>query len=300
MNQVSEINLAIAVAKAGAMPSLMLYNSNNETFASDLKTNMAQFKSAVGNTDIVLCVPASFLRSAVVCDTIILCGVKFIEIFPSHADTNTFMMSRGTSPFDGTELIPTEYTNSEFLNNINFLKDAGVKILMRMVWEKQPVHPFADVLCIKGADSAGIKGSKTVKERFMQFLETHPTMPLIPYGGISSSDDVDFYINNGAAAVAVGTLFAACDDSRLSNETKNKMIEATSKDLTSLDTSGQSALVFTTADKTSADDINRTSSLVKGISSAVGHIYAGTGIDGVTTNRTAHQVVRYLSGNRAI
>lgn len=294
MNQVSEINLAIAVAKAGAMPSLMLYNSSNETFVADLQTQMCRFKNEVGNTDMVLCVPAALLSSEAVCDVIIECGIKFIEIFPSGLDTNTFIMTRGTAPFTGTEKTPLEYEDCNFLQNIKILKSSGVKILMRMIWENQPVYPFADALCIKGEDSAGIKGSKTVKERFVNFKKTHATLPLIPYGGIATPEDVHFYISNGAAAVAAGTLFAACDESVLSKETKQKMITSTSKDLTSLPGSGQQALVFTAVGATK-DDLNRTRSLKNGIKLSTGHIYAGKSLDGVTGERSAQQVVDYLS-----
>ena len=290
MNGVSNIELAVAVANAGAMASLFL-STSLDNFIDALTTNIKIFKDRTNTENIVVCVPLAILRSDEAVKKIIDLNIKFIEPFPTSMDTITNMFSRGDDNMNSSDFIGSEWTDPIILHNVSMLKDHGVKTLYRVIWDNQPVPDVISALCLKGDESAGLRSSKSVKARFLEF--STGKIPLIPYGGISGPADVSYYLANGAVAVASGTLFAACKESPLSIETKNKMVYSTAKDLTLFKDSKQRALVFKEEIRQPMD-LNSHDSLAKGIAGTGGHIYAGTSIDGVTEIRTAKQVVDYL------
>jgi NAD(P)H-dependent flavin oxidoreductase YrpB (nitropropane dioxygenase family) len=122
---------------------------------------------------------------------------------------------------------------------------------------------------------------------------------LIPYGGVGNSSQVLDYLSNGAASVGVGTLFAMSQESPLSIEVKEKMIQKTSNDITKAHSTGQNLISLNKRDglESIADgDWNRTSLLNKGIfgKGDQGLVYVGHAIDQVTEIKTVKQIVDQL------
>jgi hypothetical protein len=149
--------------------------------------------------------------------------------------------------------------------------------------------------CTKGAGSAGRFSPLHTRDFLIQQQQLTPTHAVIPHGGVGTAQQVKEYLDLGATAVAVGTLFAACKESRLSQDAKNAMISAKKQDLIVFEDSQRRALFFGGIDQTE-QHYNRPMSLNVGITgdASKGHIYVGEAIDYITQIRTAKDVVEYL------
>jgi NAD(P)H-dependent flavin oxidoreductase YrpB (nitropropane dioxygenase family) len=156
-----------------------------------------------------------------------------------------------------------------------------------------------DGIILKGPDGAGRGNTQGISllELFDSIHAQYPNLLIIPAGGIGTHEHVKAYMDRGAFAVGVGTLIAATQESRVSHETKLKMVESTSKDIKqlangSVDTFAQNALVFKQVE---GDNFNNTRGLMAGVRSpTVGHIFVGTGIDNVTEILPVKTVIENL------
>lgn len=277
MNPVSDLNLAISVSDAGCLPSLL-----SPSISQELDELLTEYYKSVGNMNINV----SFSISSK--DIIGMCKV-ITKHKPSHIELISSMLEEN---YKESDLI---LLNSKKIQNILSMIGVHTKVLMRT-----PI-PFNDSIlfdgyCIKGSDSAGKRGDYTVQDLFNIQKTKSPNKFLIPYGGVKSPQDVKRYLDNGASAVAVGTLFAASKESCLSNEVKQKMIESTSKDLTKSDIN-QSQLVLGNYEKIVGDDANRSKLLKKSLTGdgTSGFIYASGAIDAITEIKTVKEIVEYLT-----
>jgi hypothetical protein len=99
--------------------------------------------------------------------------------------------------------------------------------------------------------------------------------------------------------VGVGTLFAACKESPLSPQAKQKILESSSSDISYLKNSNRNALILGGGNLPQDEqDLNRQASLDQGLhgDGTQGLLYIGTGIDYVTEIRTVKETVDYLVG----
>lgn len=275
MNQVSDINLAIAVHHSGAYPSLSIFNYENRNGSIDYKSldrDLIKFKNETGTNSLLISMSANNL----------VYDRELLEI-----------------------LVENQLLNIELLDNVNYvtipliqkirkdLKKKNFRLFIKEIAARLIME--VDVLILKGPEGAGrsLKGGPNLKNLFYQMKSSFPNLPLIPTGGIGNKDEIDFFIKQGAVAVGVGTLFAASAESPLSFETKMKMVEASSLNLMKFEKVNQNALIFRKIDQ---DDENNTRSLKIGITdpSQGGHVFAGVSIDNINSIKPVKEIVEDL------
>lgn len=269
MNQVSDVTLAKAVSNSGAIPSLSIFNYE-KTGLAGLRNDLEEF----GSTKIVISLGVAELANQKVLDLLLEYKVEFIELIP---DTKGEFESN----------LDQEHRKNTALD---VLKKNNVKIFIKCIGETD-VDINATAIVLKGNDGAG-RGMFPTKPLFNYMRKKYPSLKIIVSGGIGNADDVKYYIDNGALAVGVGTLLAASKESKISIDTKLKMIEASASDLKEF-TSGakQKSLIF----KETEDDYNHTKSLAAGIQSPnTGHVFAGNAIDYVTEIKSVADIINAL------
>lgn len=278
MNQVSDLNLALAVHAAGAMPSLMITGNNR---ADKIDLALSEFVKCTGHANIVLHLDYYDLVNVEIVKLIRQHKVSHVELFGA-LDTGSITTQQ---EFDHV------MTSLLYRNGLKFVQST-TQTIIRVLTPSQATN--VNAYALKGSDSAGFSGNLSVTELFDQQQARTPSMPLITYGGVGTPKQVADYIRRGAAGVAVGTLFAATKESCLADSTKQQMIGATKNSLTKFSTS-QQALILGNHEQVIADNTpNRQTSLEAGIAGLGGHIYAGLGIEHVNEIKTVKQVVDYL------
>lgn len=275
MNSVSDLALASAVSAAGAMPSLLIKWQTHDVLHDQLK----EFVRLNGHGNCVLQLGYKDLADDVVLSLVEQYKISHVELFgllgvPNHKMQDEFN---------------TVMSQPKYSNGYQRLKNNS-RILTRIFTPS--LGQGIDAYALKGAESGGFSGAISVKDLFLQQQQQTPDIPLIPYGGVGTPEHVAWYIKHGAAGVAVGTLFAAAQESCLSQETKLSMVNASSNDLQKFNTS-QRALVL--GDVSGDRTPNRQASLDQGIAGQGGLVYAGSAIDYVTEIKTVKQVVDYLT-----
>lgn len=285
MNRVSDLTLACAVREAGALPSISLFNYLNPTFNfKQFKQDIEHYCSQFGDGNLIISLDTKMLAHPDIFKVIATNNIKAIEYI--HEPLVTADVRRACE------------------SAVQTLRHAGVIVFFKSLIDNNvnnSLIPF-DGIIFKGADGAGrvSQSSITLEQALAQYLVDLPDKILIPAGGIGTAEQVKHYIGLGAAAVGIGTLFAACRESSISVETKQSMVQASHKDITKLERENsfhtvlghQNALVFS---RLEADDKNNTNGLVAGIESPTqGHVFAGKAIDNITEILSAHDIVQRL------
>lgn len=288
MNKVSNLALACAVRKAGAVPSISVFNYVNppkfdiEQFRQDIEHYCRQF----GDGNIIISLDSKMLAQPDILKVIVSNNIKAVEYLhePSVSDDVR----------DSCKLA------------LKALKNSGTLIFFKLLLGNEINNATLlhfDGIIFKGAEGAGRvnQNSITLEQALEKYLVDLPGKILIPSGGIGTGTQVKDYIDCGASAVGVGTLFAACQESPISAKTKQAMIKATHNNINPIERSSQlgiecqNALVFSKFDK---DDDNNTKGLIAGIKNPTqGHVFAGHAIDNVTEILPAHTIVQRLADN---
>ena len=276
MNSCSDLDLAIAVQRAGAYPSLYLQQHDHRM----LQDLLARFISITGGANVVLPIWPLMLTDADMLDVIIDHGVSHCDLFVAKDNVGEACLH-----------------DAEIIRSIEKLKTKS-KITLR-IYQPMAVDciELIDGFYIKGQESAGRTGDWSVRDLFLAQKETYPDHAVIPMGGIGGPEHVKWYLRNGAAAVGVGTLFAVCCESSITPAVKQRMISATRQDITLLSDTRQNALVFNANSVNQPrDDWNRIQSLLAGVTGKgdQGHVYIGHSIDHVDRLRSAQETVDYL------
>jgi len=283
----SSVELAVAVAEAGCYPSLSAVTKDStvdESLDITVETQKAlqQYKNITGNTNVVLTATQYMLWKKEYLNLFKKFSISHLEILPS-AD--------GDKILSGKEF----FDNSLNREAIKYLRNF-TKIILRIY---EPIDPktalLVDAVAVKGQESAGRTGLWKVKDLFIKQKELTPNLPIIPYGGISSPDQVAWYMNNGAEAVGIGTLFAISIESPLSLAVKQKLVNTNQNDISLLTDTKQNCVVF--SDSTDDNpDWNSTQELQKGIkgNGSEGLIYIGHGIANVNQILPVTDIVSYL------
>ena len=272
MNQVSTLELALAVNKAGAMPSIMryCYKTRND-FLDDIEkfvflTNCSNLIVALDDRDIIN--PTTIK--------------KIVDLKISHI-----------MRYPNEDPILTENqkitVHDAATNILNTLPCKTIELFLK----KDFLVNESSIYFLKGSEGAG-RGFVPTEELFDYYKERYPTASFVPVGGISCSSDVQKYLDKGAVAVAVGTLFAATKESCLSNEAKEKIVHSSSKNLIRLTKEkNQQSILFS---RIPEDDKNNTESLRLGMNSGqIGHLFMGKAIDSIDQIRTVKETVEYLA-----
>jgi nitronate monooxygenase len=273
MNQVSDLNLALAVSKAGAVPSLISYCYNTvEEFLIDIES----FLKETENSELI-----------VAADDKVIVNINFLNKIKSLKVSHVMRYVNEES--NVTESQKNAYYKITRHHITSSLKSKFIGLHL----DKDYLLNTTDLYFLKGNEGAG-RGRYSTEELFLYYKNKYPTSNLIPVGGIGSPHDVKKYIELGAVAVAIGTLFAASQESNLSLEAKQKLVNASSKNLFRF-TEGktQNALFFDKIDK--EDDLNHTQSLKEGIATGTsGHVFAGKSIDYIDSIKPVSEIVEYL------
>lgn len=271
MNKVSDVDLAVACHRAGIFPSLSIYNYIEP---HSLEKAIDAFQGKTGSNKMLLSLDSQEFLDKDIQELILKLKISHLEILGDNNITQSSIWD-------------------EFLKDSKALQKEGVKILLKSL-DSNNVSPELDGVILKSNTGAG-RGVEWIDIDYalMSITRRYPAVPIIMSGGISRPRDVKKYLNMGCMAVAIGTLLAASEESCVSLETKQQMINATYENITRLKNARQNALVFS---EINIDDDNNTNALVKGIASpAEGHIFAGKGINEITSIKSVKNIVEDLT-----
>jgi NAD(P)H-dependent flavin oxidoreductase YrpB (nitropropane dioxygenase family) len=285
MNKVSDINLALAVSRAGAVPSLSSFNYYLDNDLLDLialKKDLDYYQEQNQKCDFIFSIDdKTLIKNSQLFDFFKEFDIKFLEII----DTRTL-------------------TRLDFQELIEKIKTLDIKVflkLLKITTDKTSrvnifIQKYFDGIIIKGPNGAGrvLDDTISLEEMTQQCVDIFSNMVIIPCGGVGSKEDVKSLLSYGATAVGVGTLFAASEESCLSVEAKQSLIKSNFSDISKLDTYDlqQNSLVFSIE---AGSLENNTAGLKKGIATGTsGHIFAGKGIDHINEIRSVKNIVEDL------
>lgn len=278
MNQVSDAALAIAVHKAGAFPSLSIPNYiKNGAFDLDAyKRELRTYKEATGSDSLLLSIGSTLLLHDAVTRPFLDLGFRHIELF------------HWASTEPGWE--------SVIDRSRRLADELGVKFVFKISTGHVTEALGYPTMLLKGPEGAGRSAddSPPLSESFEFCRANLPATKLIVSGGIHNSDQVTDYVNRGALAVAIGSLFAASRESAVSESVKLKIIASGAGDL---QTKGERKLKGLFSNVAAGDNANLTRTLASGIRNAdEGGIFMGSAVDHITEILSVQEIVNRLAG----
>ena len=272
MNQVSDLNLALAGHHAGIFPSLSLFNYwKNHRFDLDgLEQDLDKFQKISGSNNLLISLDVDLLLYQKVLDILVGKNFLYIEIVEGLNFQNIPKIQK----------IRKDLTHKGLLI---FVKEIAPRLIME-----------TDVLILKGNEGAGrfLEDSHSLKELFAYMTNAFPSLSIIPSGGIKTAEDVEYYIDKNACAVGIGSLFAYSAESCVSKNTKNVIVESSWNDITRVKNKNQNGIVF---EEIASDDENNTMSLKLGIKNPKnGHVFVGKSIDKIDSIKPVEEIVDEL------
>jgi len=281
MNRVSDVKLAVACYHADILPSFTVYNWIQKDFQFSFDfvqadKDLKEFQDKTGSNNLMLSIGTAEIGIPQMVDLILKNKIKFLEIFGREDEGLKSISAHDYEIYD-------------------IYKKNDIKIIPKQLSGKHANNIGMDAILLKGRDGAGRSLSYIdIDTEIINILGKYPTLPIIISGGIGNAGDIKKYMSMGCMSVAIGTLFAASEESCLSLETKKKMVEASSTDISRLSTGAQqNALVFRKMDW--QDDFNNTRSLMQGIiNPEAGHVFAGKGINDVKSIMPVKDIVQQL------
>ncbi len=271
MNKVSDAKLALAAHAAGIIPSLVASFSA----LSETAVELEKFNNGAGNfTDLILAVSPAQLSPELI-DIILTYNVTHLQLISS---------------------IQTA-TVAEELALIS-LKKKNIKIIVKRL---STIHRgvgylhLVDAIDIKGPEGASrvVNDGVSLPQRVSRLQVLYPELPIIVTGGISTSAEIRQYLDAGAVAVGLGTVFALSEESCINYEKKLAMLEKSFADVRNIGVSKQNAIIFSPIpDK----DTNNTAGLLIGRdSSSKGLLFAGKAIDNISSIKSVATIVKELT-----
>lgn len=274
MNQVSDIDLALSVQDAGAFPSISIFNfyKNGQLDTGYYSNELSRFRHSCDSGLLTSVTPEIFLEDSVM-QIFFKEGFGHVEIYHNKPSKDPIWL--------------------HVKNQIQDYKDKyGAKIIFKTL---KPIKNIqAESVILKGSEAAGRKSTdaKPIKEAFLEFRDQRPELLIIPSGGIYNKSQIDFFMQNKALAVGIGSLFAVSKESKISLEVKQKILESTLSDVSTLGNLNHQGLFF---DLLSEDDVNMTRSLASGIKNKDrGCVFMGHAIDHITKILTVKDIVNKL------
>ena len=131
----------------------------------------------------------------------------------------------------GVDFIITSLGSPE--ETINKCKPKGIKVFCDVVdlkYASKVVSLGADALIAVDAEAGGHAGNISYKE-LVPLLKKNFKIPIILAGGVATGRHMKNMLELGAEAVSIGTLFIASDESPVSDEYKNALIQYAAKDI---------------------------------------------------------------------
>ncbi len=285
MNKVSDVPLAVAVRQAGCLPSLSIFNYFTRLGVIDpmlLKKDIDQYSGAVGDSSILISVDlGNLLDLQGLLDILLNCRVRAVEIILDDAHPDAVHRRRIILP-----------------QVIKQLQDNGTMVFTKTLLPMD-VLVGADGIILKGPDGAGRGNSTgdTLEQLFDKFKSNFSTQKVITSGGVGTSAQLKYYMDRGAYGVGIGTMFAVSAESKISTETKLKLVASSAADVKRLDNGktdkdSQNAIVFS---HTAGDNQNNTRGLMAGIKDPTqGHVFIGKGIEHANEILTCEEIVQRL------
>ena len=260
MNFVSDAKLAIACDRAGIVPSLVC-NSN-------IEEQLKEFRDSCPKGDLILAIePQRILTHSV-------------ALFKKYGVSHIQLLD-----------IPN-------LNALKSLKRAtNIKIIHKSLspMDLSEIEPFLDAVDLKSPDAASrvVATGQTTMERFLEQKAKNPNLPIIVTGGISTSTEIKTYLDAGAEAVGLGTMFALSEESRIDSDKKLKMIKKSFSDVTSIGKNRMNGIIF--SETTDTDD-NHSDGLKLGRDTKDrGVIWAGKALNNITAIESVQTIVDRLT-----
>lgn len=273
MNKVSNVPLAVACHRAGIFPTISVFNyltNTGDIDSSLLASEINKYVSITGSSNVIISMtPKEFILPAVQ-QILLTLKISHVELLDNVSPDLSLIFQEARSMY----------------------KQSGGKIIFKVLYVHDNLQEF-DGYVIKGSDGAGRSmPSQSLEVLFEKVRQVYPAAVIIPSGGISTSQQIKLWLDRGAEAVGIGTLFAASKESSISLKAKDQLVNANSSDLQILKDINQRALVFT---ETSTDGINNTPGLRLGIKTGTqGHIFVGTGVDQITDVLSVNDIVQNL------
>lgn len=285
MNKVSDVPLAIAVRKAGCLPSLSLFNYFVGIGIIDpnrLDRDIEKYVDAVGDSSILISIDAQNLFDLPgLLDVLLSRRVKAVEIILEDQHENAVHRRHVILP-----------------GVVKRLQDNGTMVFTKSL-SAGDVLSGANGIILKGPDGAG-RGNlsgETLEQLFDKYTTNFPTQKVITSGGVGTSAQLKYYMDRGAFGVGIGTMFAVSAESKISTETKLKLVASGAADVKRLDNGktdidSQNAIVFA---PTVNDNHNNTKGLMAGIQNPKsGHVFMGKGIEHASEILTCEEIVARL------
>lgn len=298
MNGVSDVNLAIAVSKAGAVPSFSLPNymkGMGKYFNKyDLIKDVYQFCSETNSSNIVISMTDFHLSQQ----------YDFLyELYKKYKIKHIEMLIMSKND--------THYEMSQeqiYLQRMREFQQMGVKILVKSIsYPKDIMHrfkssiPIMDGLIIKGREGAGKVNtevhdeSSSLKVISYKAVRNYPSKAIIPSGGICTAEDVYTYMKIGCAAVGIGTLFALSEESVVAKSSKLEIIANNKRKLDNLMCEGMSQNAFVFSEYEGKDNSNHSASLKLGVLGNGGHLFMGAGMSVVDEILPVSEIINRLT-----
>ena len=291
MNGVSDIDFAIDTCRAGVFPSLssqmFLRSRESNSVEERIIRDFDRFTTKFNHCRLLFSMTDQFLAQNydLIHKLVIEYGLSHIEL----------VLMQKEDSHESYAHISNE--------QIAELKRSGLKILYKALsFFPMSNNVFGqgletiDGFIIKGTDGAGKVNPaiRPLREQLVIGRHRYPNAVIVPSGGVGNSEDVRILMALGATAVGVGTLFAVSKESKISEETKMKMLAYNKEqmDIIHADTLPQNAIVFSSFDE--EDDNNNTRSLYSGIKGTGGHIFAGKGITKINEFLSIREIAEKL------
>jgi len=229
-------------------------------------------------------------------------GDKLFLTFTLHYDkpsSNLQLLKRicnlGVKNFEFTE---NNDNDRKTVDDTNLLKKTVSFFGLRgyEIYSKRSLNLVNNVdgVVVKGKEAAARGTQNDLLTEFSSVKKTYPNKKIIASGGIYTGKQVKQYLDLGAHAVSIGTLFAASTESPISDAAKQAILSANKRNLKRFSNSQQS-LVFTCLN---ADDENHTQGLSLGIETGTqGHLFLGHAVDHITEIKPVAEIVAELSSH---
>lgn len=269
MNKVSDAKLALAAQAAGIIPSLVA----SFTALSETAVELEKFNNGAGNfTDLILALTPAQLSPELI-DVILTYNVTHLQLLEDIKNAAEELMLSG-------------------------LKKKNIKIIVKRLSTNprgvEYLH-LVDAIDIKGPEGASrvVNDGVPLSSRLSQLQMLYPDLPIIVTGGISTSAEIRQYLDAGAVAVGLGTVFALSEESCINYEKKLAMLEKSFANVRNIGVSKQNAIIFTPIPD---EDANHTRGLLIGRdSSSKGLLFAGKAIDNISSIKSVATIVKELT-----
>jgi NAD(P)H-dependent flavin oxidoreductase YrpB (nitropropane dioxygenase family) len=296
MNQVSELNLAVACYNSGIFPSIsaLCFVNNGKVDWKEFLRQLNCYNDQTDSNNLLVSVPDKMFYNDMFQSLLDQKLFTHLEIICTdlRLNNNTTLSKHD---LDNLDMLKKSFARWK-IDGYTFVYKSLARFVIYDIYKNYRNELF-DAFVLKGPDAAGMvidrKNGNGLLEDCKEIISKFPDIKIIASGGIGAKQDIDNLLEIGVDSISIGTVLAASKESVLSTNTKNKMIAADAKGLHRFSNSNQNALTFTNIQD---DDFNHTSSLKKGISTGEeGHIFAGKGIQHIKHIRPVADIIKDLT-----